>query len=590
MSLEKRLDIPLAVIKASLVDNERFSKYTIFILLGITGGLVLHNILFIFTQQARTLTCLSNETQNYFRSPQSFYAKFKEHVLYAPLFGKRHSEPIRIGRLELVVIPTRWQGGIFFGIVIMNITFATYGMEWSGDYQILLMHFRNRLGTLALTNMLPLFFLSGRNSPLIALTRIPFDTFNLIHRWFGHLVIVFVIAHASVEFRKFHIMAGQMHKSDLAVLNNFLQTERFLLFGFIAFLSVLVIFFTTFTAFRRAFYETFLNIHIVLAALILAALWNHLDGYPPQILVKILIAIWVIERCLRLATLVYRNIGHTITQATIETLPGDTMRINLKVARPWRFRPGQHVFLTIPSLFWMNHPFTVAWSDTIGRPSDPEKDIKVTDIDSTFDALAMRPNTVSLVVRRRSGFTEHLYRKLLAQPRGGPLTLPALVEGPYGGDKCLDSYGTIMLVAGGIGITHQIPYIRHLVSGYSSNTVAARKILLVWVIRSAEHLEWIRPWMTSILAMSKRREVLRIQLFVTQPKSCREVHSPSTTVQMFPGRPDLETLVEMERRGQLGAMAVGVCGPGSLGDDVRAAVRRRQERRNIDLVEASFGW
>lgn len=79
-------------------------------------------------------------------------------------------------------------------------------------------------------------------------------------------------------------------------------------------------------------------------------------------------------------------------------------------------------------------------------------------------------------------------------------------------------------------------------------------------------------------------------MFVTRPRSTKEIHSPSATVQMFPGKPNMETLIEMEARDQVGAMGVSVCGPGGLTDDVRAAVRRRQGRRNIDLVEEGFGW
>lgn len=59
---------------------------------------------------------------------------------------------------------------------------------------------------------------------------------------------------------------------------------------------------------------------------------------------------------------------------------------------------------------------------------------------------------------------------------------------------------------------------------------------------------------------------------------------------MFPGKPDVDALLGMEARAQVGAMAVCVCGPGGLGDDVRAAVRRRQGGRNVDFVEEGFGW
>lgn len=96
--------------------------------------------------------------------------------------------------------------------------------------------------------------------------------------------------------------------------------------------------------------------------------------------------------------------------------------------------------------------------------------------------------------------------------------------------------------------------------------------------------------MTTILAMPKRRDVLRIQLFVTRPRSSKEIHSPSSTVQMFPGRPNVDALVEMESREQTGAMGVSVCGPAGMLDDVRWAVRRRQGVRNIDFLAEGFGW
>lgn len=41
---------------------------------------------------------------------------------------------------------------------------------------------------------------------------------------------------------------------------------------------------------------------------------------------------------------------------------------------------------------------------------------------------------------------------------------------------------------------------------------------------------------------------------------------------------------------QVGAMAVSVCGPGAMGDDVREAVRGVQERKTVDLFEETFSW
>ncbi|KAI4086037.1 MAG: hypothetical protein LQ348_005456 [Seirophora lacunosa] len=343
-------------------------------------------------------------------------------------------------------------------------------------------------------------------------------------------------------------------------------------------------------ALRHAFYETFLHLHIVLVIVTLGFLWKHLENTYPQNYLLAMIILWAFERFTRLVFLVYRNVGRGGTKAELELLPGDACRVTLRMVRPWTFEPGQYAFITVPSVgLWTSHPFSIAWSKSENETmeEDSEKGYKISADDVLADTTDQ--TSMSLIIRRRSGFTDKLFEKA-ERSTSGITSITAYVEGPYGGHAVLHSYGTVMIFAGGVGITHQVSYVRDLVAGYASGTVAARKVILVWVIQSPEHLEWIRPWMTTILAMDKRRDILRIQLFVTQPRSTKEIHSPSATVQMFPGKPNVDTLIELESENQIGAMGVSVCGTGGLSDDVRAAVRRRQGVRNIDFLEQGFTW
>ena len=96
--------------------------------------------------------------------------------------------------------------------------------------------------------------------------------------------------------------------------------------------------------------------------------------------------------------------------------------------------------------------------------------------------------------------------------------------------------------------------------------------------------------MTHILAMPRRREILKILLFVTRPRSTKEIHSPSSSVQMFPGRPNVESLMDQEMQEGIGAAAVTTCGTGGLADELRRAVRKRQAQWNVDFREESFSW
>jgi predicted ferric reductase len=262
------------------------------------------------------------------------------------------------------------------------------------------------------------------------------------------------------------------------------------------------------------------------------------------------------------------------------------MRVKVRLARPWIFTPGQHAYIYMPFVgWWTAHPFSVAWSDEDVEETVSEKDSLPK---SNNDVLVQSHCNIYFLIRRQTGFTQRLWNKA-QKSIDGKFTTHAFLEGPYNKQK-LHSYGTVLLFAGGIGITHQIPHVRDLVRGYSNGTVATRKVVLVWVIQSPEHLEWIREWMTIILGMPRRREVLRVLLFVTRPKNSKEIYSPSSSVQMFPGKPNIQAIVDQEVEQSVGAIGVTVCGPGGVADEVRRACREWMGKISIDFEEESFSW
>ena len=153
------------------------------------------------------------------------------------------------------------------------------------------------------------------------------------------------------------------------------------------------------------------------------------------------------------------------------------------------------------------------------------------------------------------------------------------------------SYGTVMLFASGVGITHQIPYVKELLQGYADGTVSTRRIMLVWVIPSTDCLEWIRPWMHEILGMKGRRDVLRVTLHITRAGLSQPIRSPSETVRMLRGRPDVAGMMQKEAAEKVGCMGVSVCAGGGLADEVRRVSRVLCSNGvNLDFLEEGFGW
>ncbi|WPG98399.1 Hypothetical protein R9X50_00118900 [Acrodontium crateriforme] len=574
--------------QASYLENVRICKYSAWTWAAIIFVVLVYRwtrtLLHHIRQLANLNGSLHDGRQRYFSMPDQRWAHVKSSIIIAPLLRKRHNREFNLsGAVNVGTLPSRLEAIVLIGYFAMNIAFTVITINWR-DPGVWYEDGISRTGVLAVLNMIPLFLLAGRNNPLISLLDISFDTYNLIHRWAGRMVVFEAVAH--MAFWMASKIAKQGH-AGWTTIGKAMASSEFILAGTIGAAAFVAILFQSPSIVRHAFYETFLHLHIALAATAVGAVWIHLKLLPPgppwPSFLFAAILIWVIERFIRLVSLIRRNTGRGITKAQVEALPGDSVRVTLRISRPWTFKPGQHVYLYMPSIgLWTSHPFSLAWSS---EEVDVNSDKMPT---NRQDVLASKKATVSLIIRRRTGFTDRLFRKAEKSPLN-KFTTTAFVEGPYG-NQSFESYGTVMLFAAGVGITHQVPHVRHLVAGFANGTCATRKVILVWVIQSPEHLEWIRPWMTEILGMEKRRDVLKILLFITRPRSTKEIHSPSASVQMYPGRPDVGALIEKEQHNQIGAMVVSCCGTGSLSDDIRKSVRDRCERTEIDFCEEAFSW
>ncbi|KAI2468155.1 ferric reductase like transmembrane component-domain-containing protein [Annulohypoxylon bovei var. microspora] len=533
----------------------------------------------------------SANQQTYWKKSQwSWMPAFKKNLLYAPLWSKRHNREIKLSSAVTVgTLPSRLHSIILAVYLFSNIAYMFYE-DWNQpNSYALAAEIRGRSGTLSLVNMVPLLLMAGRNNPLISLLRVSFDTYNLIHRWMGRTVVIEAIIH-TIAWAYVEVAATGYNGMGYKLLH-----DNFLASGFAGTIAMTILLILAVSPIRHAFYETFLNFHIVLAFVSLLMTYFHCiyaklpGGLPQKAWMEAIFMSWVAERAARTFRLAYYNWSKRsgFTEAVVEPMPGDTTRVTMHLPRYVDVKPGSHAYIRFTQIrVWENHPFSIAWVQhhpDVDRTTVGEKAV-------TESQLKRGTTSVSFVIGAHTGFTRALYNKALSG--GSPsITLRAAMEGPYAGHHSLDSYGHAVLFAGSTGITHQISYLKPLIQGFNDGTVATRKITLVWIMRDTESLEWVRPWMDEILRLPRRREILSIRLFVTRPKNAREIHSGSSTVQMFPGRPKVATLVKKEVEEQVGAMCVTVCGPGALADDVRQAVREVQDGSSVvDFIEESFTW
>ncbi|KAH8601388.1 ferric reductase like transmembrane component-domain-containing protein [Bisporella sp. PMI_857] len=502
-----------------------------------------------------TLNAAENH-QKYWSHTAPFWSKVNKNLLVAPLIHKRHNKELRLSSATGIgTLPSRLHTVFLSFYILSNVLYCCLLDYQNQPRPVLLAGVRGRTGHLAVMNMIPLFIFSTRNNPLIPILGVSFDTFNLFHRWIGRITAVQSLAHT------FCWGANNYDALGLKGLSEHLWGDWFLVYGLIATIAFVLIIILSMSFLRHAFYESFLHGHQVLAIIALAGILLHVNRQKlPQ--------------------------NHTCTKLQVQALEGGACRLTFEVQGAWPREPGRHIYAYIPSVsLWMSHPFSVAWVDRNATwipnfsiaetltvaPSKESEDLKPLSKTSHV--------SVSCVVASRSGMTSALCRKAKGSP-SGIISLSAFVEGPYGSGGNLRSYGTVILFAGGVGITHQVSHMRDIVGAFADGTCATRKVVLIWSVRSVEQLDWAKPFMDELLEMPTRGNTLKILLYVSRPNR------------------DIQDLAREKEAGDhhrvsFGRMHVGrvlICGPGALADDIRAAARAVMDQGNVGFWEEAFTW
>lgn len=517
----------------------------------------------------------------------------KRYLLYSPIWSKRHNREIRLSSVvNMGTIPTRLQLIILVVYSFSNVAYCLAIPRQLEAQRIA--EFRGRCGALAVFNMIFTILFALRNNPFIWLLHISYDTFNLFHRWTARIVFIEAIAHVfAFMYNTYRVeYDGESGWKSINWVLDHSLSYRWGLAAFVAFNFLMI---HSIGPLRHAFYETFLSLHRLSIIVAICGVYYHMAKHAlPQLPWGYLfITFLILEPCIRTGRILYYNSSlrrRTWTKVTAEALVGGATRVTFDLPRSWNANPGSYIHIYLPRLaLWSSHPFSVAWSSSSGYAKlhhDLEK------LPSSIEDLTIQegPSTISCVIRARTGMTRTLYDKA-SKSKSNDLQLWGAVEGPYGGYHSLDSYGTVVLFAAGVGITHQMGFVRHLLAGHNSCTVAAQKILLIWCVPNTEVLAWIQPWLDEIMAMRNFREVVRIRLFVSKmPTLGPDGEALPMGLDIQQKRCDPQKIVDEEIISQIGAMVVTVCGPGAFSDSVRAAVRRRVGIRSVDFIEEAFSY
>jgi hypothetical protein len=165
--------------------------------LGLFALFLFSLLALVFRRYIRTVSSLApGNTQAYFAPVNRHWGLVKKHFVFAPLMNKRHHRPFMLTRtIDNGCLPSRPQVTILVTYFVLLIGFTFYNIDYEMPRLDIWLAVNRRSGTMALSQLVPLFILAARNNPLIWWTGISFDTYNLFHRWLGRFVVIEMSIH-----------------------------------------------------------------------------------------------------------------------------------------------------------------------------------------------------------------------------------------------------------------------------------------------------------------------------------------------------------------------------------------------------------
>ena len=484
--------------------------------------------------------------------PGALTTKFNAWFIDPPVFGSRHKMPIA----GLFHMPTRGQAFLILYLIIINVVLSAAGFQsrepnsWypssSGSDGEIVTYLTNRLGVLSFANIPLLFLYAGRNNILLRLTNWSHGTFLLLHRWVAWIATLQAVLHSAIYLEKY------VHTGDHATESQL----PYWVWGVAATLCMSILLPSSILPIRESLYEFFLAWHVLLSIFVLAGCyWHILErferqwGYENWIYTAI--AIWGFERAMRLAR-VARN---GIKTARVAVIDEDYIRVDIE-----HVSGSGHAYLYFPTLTWRvweNHPFSVA--SAVLPPSDQpitlkhEVDVEKlgnrmdgSDSDSPERRCQLHAKVgLTFLLRTKSGLTGQLRKHA---------TLPVLVESAYGPHEDLSEYSLLVCVAGGVGVTACIPYLR----AHPGSTN------LFWGARSQGIVD----------AMAPSLDGVEQQIYIGK-------------------RMDIGEVLRKELNDSATTAVVLVSGPSEMADEVRCVISelgRQKSGIKVKLLEEAFSW
>ncbi|KAK9278533.1 hypothetical protein L1049_028102 [Liquidambar formosana] len=325
-----------------------------------------------------------------------------------------------------------------------------------------------------------------RGLALFRVLGIQFEASVQYHIWLGTAMIFFSTFHGvSTLF----IWGIKHHLQDEIWL--WQKTGRIYLAGEIAMITGLVIWVTSLPQIRRKKFEFFYYTHHLYIVFLVFFLLHAGDRHFYMVFPGIFL--FGLDKLLR------------IIQSRPETcllsarlFPSKAIELILPKDPRLKYNPTSVIFMKIPSISKFQwHSFSITSSSSIDD------------------------HTMSIIIKCEGSWTNSLYNIIHAELDSDAdrmKCIPVSIEGPYGPDR-MDflRYDSLLMVAGGIGITPFLSILQEFASaqGSSSNRFPTR-MQLVYVMKKSQDISILNPISSLLLNQPAKQCQLKLKVFVTQ--------------------------------------------------------------------------
>ena len=340
--------------------------------------------------------------------------------------------------------------------------------------------------------------LSMKANLISMMTGIGHDRLGVFHRWGGYLCLFLALVHTV----PFYIQPVWEQGGPQVFYALFQRTPYVYGTGLACLIPLGFLCIASLPFLRSMAYELFAICHIPVGILYVGLLFWHCNNYLTSwSYLYATVGIWATCYFLRLFNLnwlkPWRKSAWLVgDEAAITLMAENCIKITVPTQMTWR--PGQYVYLRMPSIsVFENHPFTISSLCSHDFPSEYGDEYR----------------DCTLVFRPFGGFTRKVLNTAIAN---GPLkTYRAYLEGPYGGmQRELAAFETVILFAGGSGITAIVSQLLNLIKRMRDGKAVTQKIEVIWVMKKLEAMDWFREELR-ICRESAPPDTVNCRFFIT---------------------------------------------------------------------------